>query len=166
MTIALYYSDPNLSNEVIPPASAAPGYRDFRRHLDELHAAGLLVRVDRPIDKDTELHPLVRWQYCRGIPEPRRRAFLFSDVRDGAGHEYDIRVAVGALAGNRAIYATSVGHDLAAVNDAWRRATETPRQPVEVSSGPCQEIVREGPSCWSCSATSTVFRTKYVALNV
>ncbi len=50
---------------------------DFQIHLARLEASGLLVRVDRPINKDTELHPLVRWQFQGGIPEDERRAFLF-----------------------------------------------------------------------------------------
>mgnify|MGYP001764761218 CR=1 FL=1 len=29
----------------------------------------LLVRVTRPINKDTEMHPLVRWQFRGGIEE-------------------------------------------------------------------------------------------------
>ena len=32
---------------------------------------GLLIRIDRPINKDTELHPLVRWQFLGGIPGRR-----------------------------------------------------------------------------------------------
>ena len=36
---------------------------DFQEHLARLEAAGLLLRVDRAINKDTELHPLVRWQF-------------------------------------------------------------------------------------------------------
>jgi hypothetical protein len=27
------------------------------------------VRVERAINKDTELHPLVRWQFCGGLKE-------------------------------------------------------------------------------------------------
>ena len=42
---------------------------DFQDHLAELEARGLLVRIDRPINKDTELHPLVRWQFVGGIAE-------------------------------------------------------------------------------------------------
>jgi hypothetical protein len=30
---------------------------DFQEHLKRLEAAGLLVRVDRPLNKETELHP-------------------------------------------------------------------------------------------------------------
>ena len=34
---------------------------DFQEHLRLLDARGLVTRIDRPIDKDRELHPLVRW---------------------------------------------------------------------------------------------------------
>src|ERR1700750_1896089 len=33
---------------------------DFQSHLAALEARGLLLRIDRPINKDTELHPFVR----------------------------------------------------------------------------------------------------------
>ena len=32
-----------------------------------LEAQGLLRRIDRPVNKDTELHPLVRWQFQGGL---------------------------------------------------------------------------------------------------
>ena len=41
--------------------------KDFQEHLALLEAQGLLVRIDRPIDKNTELHPLVRWQFQGGL---------------------------------------------------------------------------------------------------
>src|SRR5713226_8281062 len=71
---------------------------DFQAHLAALEARGLLVRVDRPINKDTELHPLVRWQFQGGLAEDQRRAFLFTNVVDSSGRRYDIPVAVGAIA--------------------------------------------------------------------
>ena len=51
-------------------------------------SAGLLLTIDRPIDKDAELHPLVRWQYVGGIEEHERKAFLFTNVVDGRGRKY------------------------------------------------------------------------------
>jgi hypothetical protein len=33
---------------------------DLQEHLVDLEARGLLTRIDHPVDKDTELHPLVR----------------------------------------------------------------------------------------------------------
>jgi len=56
---------------------------DFQEHLARLEADGLLVRIDRPINKDTELHPLARWQFQGGLKENQRRAFLFTNVVDG-----------------------------------------------------------------------------------
>src|SRR6202051_118854 len=83
--------------------------RDFQDHLAALEARGLLVRVDRPINKDTELHPLVRWQFQGGLEEDARRAFLFTDVVDSSGRRYDMPVAVGALAASPQIYAVGMG---------------------------------------------------------
>ena len=76
---------------------------DFQEHLARLEERGLLVRIDRPLNKDTELHPLMRWQFVGGIDEPQRKAFLFTNVVDGLGRTYDIPVVVGALAANRQI---------------------------------------------------------------
>jgi hypothetical protein len=44
-------------------------YPDLHDHLKALDEAGLLITVGRPINKDTELHPLVRWQFRGGIEE-------------------------------------------------------------------------------------------------
>src|ERR1700736_1501054 len=82
---------------------------DFQAHLAVLEKHGLLVRIDRPINKDTELHPLVRWQIQGGIPEDERRAFLFTNVVNSQGRRYDIPVVVGALAASPRIYAIGLG---------------------------------------------------------
>ena len=66
-------------------------YRDLREQLEALDRAGLLVRIDELINKDTELMPLVRWQF-RGLPEEERRAFLFTNVTDVKGRKYDIQI--------------------------------------------------------------------------
>src|SRR5215470_1752645 len=42
---------------------------DLQEHLRRLEADGLLLRIDRAIDKDSELHPLVRWQFQGGLRE-------------------------------------------------------------------------------------------------
>src|SRR4051812_46766700 len=86
-------------------ARAAGPQLDFQDHLADLEAAGLLLRVERPINKDTELNPLVRWQFVGDLPEDERRAFLFTNVVDGKGRRYDMPVAVGALAASPRIYA-------------------------------------------------------------
>jgi len=51
-------------------------YKNVREYLKTLEENGKLVRVSRAINKDTEMHPLVRLQY-RGLPEEDRKAFLF-----------------------------------------------------------------------------------------
>ena len=53
-------------------------YKDVREYLNALEAAGKLVRVKQPINKDTEMHPLVRLQY-HGLPEGQRRAFFLRE---------------------------------------------------------------------------------------
>ena len=113
-------------------------YRDFQQHLDELKARGLLQIVDRPIDKDSEMHPLVRWQFVGGIPEAERKAFLFTNVHDGRGRKFDMPVAVGAMAANREIY--SVGMDTALENIAakWDAAIANPIPPRMVTDALCQ----------------------------
>src|SRR5262249_61669782 len=82
---------------------------DLQEHLRRLEAEGLLLRVDRAIDKDSELHPLVRWQFQGGLREDERRAFLFTNVVDGSGRRYDVPVAVGALAASVQIFALGMG---------------------------------------------------------
>jgi UbiD family decarboxylase len=117
---------------------------DFQEHLAELDARGLLVRVQRPINKDTELHPLVRWQFQGGLSEDQRRAFLFTNVVDAAGGCYDMPVAVGALAASAQIYAVGMGRPVEEIEDAWMRAITHPIPPVTVASAPCQEVVIAG----------------------
>ena len=102
---------------------------DFQAHLATLEARGLLRRIDRPINKDTELHPLVRWQYQGGIPESDRVAFLFTNVIDGRGRHYDMPVAVGALAATPEIYAVGMGVDVVDIGSAWLHAMANPIAP-------------------------------------
>jgi UbiD family decarboxylase len=120
-------------------------YADLHEHIERLDKAGLLHRITEPVNKDTELHPLVRWQFRGGIPEKDRKAFLFTNVVDSAGRKYDISVAVGVLATNPEIY--RIGMNVPTVEDigpAWERAIANPIPPEIVTSAPCQEIIIEG----------------------
>jgi 4-hydroxy-3-polyprenylbenzoate decarboxylase len=126
------------------PSVVARGYPDLHEHLAALDAAGLLVRVTRPINKDTELHPLVRWQFRGGIPEPQRKAFLFEHVVDGRGHRYPMPVAVGVLAANRQIYSLGMGCPAEEIGRRWQAARQHPVPPQLVASGPVHEVVRTG----------------------
>ena len=72
-------------------------YGDLREYLDILEKNGKLVTIQRPINKDTEMHPLVRLQF-RGLPEKDRKAFLFRHVTYSTGKRYNIPVVVGCMA--------------------------------------------------------------------
>jgi 4-hydroxy-3-polyprenylbenzoate decarboxylase len=117
---------------------------DFQDHLADLEAAGLVQRIDSPINKDTELHPLVRWQFVGGVPEEKRRAFMFTNVIDAKGRKYDIPVVVGALASSPLIYAIGMGHKVEEIGEAWMAAIAHPIAPITVASAPCQEVVLTG----------------------
>jgi UbiD family decarboxylase len=117
---------------------------DFQSHLAALEARGLLLRIERAINKDTELHPLVRWQFQGGLREEERRAFLFTNAVDARGHSYDIPVAVGALAASAQIYAVGMGRPIEEIEAAWVQAIANPIAPVVVASPACQEIVIAG----------------------
>jgi len=119
-------------------------YTDLHEHLAALDRAGLLITVNRPINKDTELHPLVRWQFRGGIEERDRKAFLFNNVIDGKGRKYDIPVVVGALAASREIYRIGMGCELDQINQTWTRAANNPIPPRVVENAPCHEIVIMG----------------------
>lgn len=117
---------------------------DFQEHLADLEASGLLVRIDQPINKDTELHPLVRWQFIGGVPESERRAFLFTHVTDTRGTRYDMPVVVGAMAASPEIYALGMGRPVGEIGDAWMQAIAHPIAPVAVAAPRCQEVIVTG----------------------
>jgi 4-hydroxy-3-polyprenylbenzoate decarboxylase len=117
---------------------------DFQQHLALLEAQGLVTRIERPIDKNTELHPLVRWQFQGGLPEDQRRAFLFTNVTDGVGKRYDMPVVVGALAASPHIYSIGMGKPVEEIETAWTNAINNPIPPVRVTAPACQEVVIKG----------------------
>jgi UbiD family decarboxylase len=119
-------------------------YPDLHEHLKALDQAGLLITVERPINKDTELHPLVRWQFRGGIEERERKAFLFTNVVDSKNRKYDIPVVVGALAASREIYRIGMGCPLERINETWSRAIANPIAPNIVKEAPCHEMVFQG----------------------
>jgi UbiD family decarboxylase len=123
--------------------SRAPA--DFQEHLANLEAAGLLVRIDREVNKDTELHPLVRWQFQGGLDEDERRAFLFTNVVGADGRRFDMPVVAGALSASAQIYALGMGRAVADIGRAWTQAIANPLPPVAISGkAPCQEVVITG----------------------
>ena len=129
----------------IQSGSKSAGPRlDFQQHLADLEAAGLLIRIDRPINKDTGLIALLRWQFIGGVPEGRRRAFLCTNVADSKGRRYDMPVVVGALAASPAIYGIGMGRPVEEIGETWMRAIAHPIPPVATNDAPCQEVVVTG----------------------
>jgi UbiD family decarboxylase len=123
---------------------ATPGYADLHEHLQALEAAGLLLTIERPIDKDAELHPLVRWQFVGGIEEHERRAFLFTNVIDGRGRKYQFPVVVAAYAGNAAIYSVGMRAPVEDIEARWACAIANPIAPRLMERAACQEVVITG----------------------
>jgi UbiD family decarboxylase len=120
------------------------GYPDLHQHLETLKEKGLLQVVDRVIDKDSELHPLVRWQFVGGMEEAERKAFLFTNIVDGKGTKYSIPVVVGAIAANRAIYSVGMGAPVDRIQAKWDAAIARPIPPRIVTNAPCHDVVIQG----------------------
>ncbi|HEV8016001.1 MAG TPA: UbiD family decarboxylase [Stellaceae bacterium] len=125
-------------------SSSSRDYPDLHDHLAALKAKNLLVTIDEKIDKDAELHPLVRWQFVGGMKEEERKAFLFTNIVDGKGRKYDMPVVVGAIAANRAIYSIGMGAPVEEIEAKWQRAIAHPVEPRIVNEAPCHEVVIEG----------------------
>ena len=86
----------------------------------------------------------MRWQFVGGVPEDKRRAFVFTNVTDAKGRKYDIPVVVGALSASPEIYAIGMGRKVEEIGEAWLAAINHPIAPVAVTSAPCQEVVITG----------------------
>ncbi len=132
-----------MSTVLETPQVKLAGSGELRAHLQELERQGKLVRISRAINKDTEMHPLVRWQF-RGLPESERKAFLFENVVDSRGREYAFPVVVGALAASEDVYSAALGCPGAEVPARWREAMAEPLPPVPVDAAPAQEVVHSG----------------------
>jgi len=117
--------------------------KDLREHIRILETSDKLIRIKRAINKDTELMPLVRWQF-RGLPAEERKAFLFEKVVDSQGKHYRFPVLVGAHAASREIYALSMRCEPDQIMEKWGEALSHPISPVIVKEGPVHEMVYTG----------------------
>jgi len=136
-------ADP-LSRYARKPGEPPRRYPDLHDHIRGLAREGLLVVVDEPINKDTEMHPLVRWQFRGGIEEKDRKAFLFTQPVDSKGRTYDSAVLVAGLAASRDVYRVGMGMPLDKIGPAWIRALANPVKPRLVKNAPCHDIVIRG----------------------
>ncbi len=121
----------------------AKPYHDLREMIATLEENGKLLRITREINKDTELHPLVRWQF-RGLKEEDRKAFLFENVTDSKNRKYHSPVLVGGLAGSAAIYCLGLKCQPEEVADRWLYAMEHALEPEIVGHGPVMEEIHKG----------------------
>ena len=122
-------------------------FRDLRDFIAQLEQTGNLHRITDRIEKNSELMPLVRWQY-QGLLDDQRKAFLFDNVTDPEGKSYDCRVAVGVLGASRAIYKLALGlnekSEAGEVAERWNQALSHPIKPRSVKSGPVKEVILKG----------------------
>src|SRR5581483_9709039 len=125
-------------------SDAARPYPDLHEHLAALDQRGLLRKVDVPIDKDAEMHPLVRWEFVGGVAEADRKAFLFTNITDGLGRKYKMPVVVGAVAANAEIYSVGMQAPLSEIQAKWDSAIANPIAPRLVNEAVCHEVVIEG----------------------
>jgi UbiD family decarboxylase len=121
------------------------GHRGLREALAALEAKGLLHRVDRRLSKDSEVMPLVRWQY-RGLPEEQRRAFLFTNLTDGRNRSYEADLTVASLGASRPVYACALDCAVEEVRDRWIHAQTDPVAPVLAAAkgAPVKEEIHTG----------------------
>ena len=121
-------------------------YNNLPEHIEALRQAGLLMEVDREINKDTEMHPLVRWQYRGGMTEAERKAWLFTNVVDSKGRRFDMPVLLCGLAGSPAIYEVGMGCPLEEIPQKWNEAIKLPLpgNVIAPEDAPCREIIFEG----------------------
>src|SRR3954469_1246640 len=125
-------------------SDASRPYPDLHAHLEALKAQGLLLTIDEPIDKDAELHALLRWQFVGGIEEAHRKAFLCTNIVNAHGRKYSMPVVVGAIAANRAIYSIGMGVPVEKIQAKWDQAIAHPVPSRVVENAPCHEVVLQG----------------------
>ena len=128
-----------------------PNLQDLRTHLDNLQKHDKLTRVTIPINKDTELMPLVRWQF-RGLRQDQRKGFLFENVTNAKGQHLNGSVAVSIYAGSPEIYAIGMNCEVKDIRKRWQAAQAAPLKPKVVDYGTVQDEVHMGENLWSTAA--------------
>jgi 4-hydroxy-3-polyprenylbenzoate decarboxylase len=119
-------------------------YEDFRAYLEELDKRGKLRRWRRPVNKDTELMPLMRLQY-RGIADEKRQAFLFENVLDSRNRKHVVKVATGVYGSSREIISLGLACDEPLeIYEKWRHALAKPIEPRRVSQAAVHEEIYTG----------------------
>jgi len=121
-------------------------YRDVREYLEELDRRGLLRRVSRTTNKDTEVLPLVRWQF-RGLEPEQRTGWLFENLTDSRQRSFDAQMAVAIVGASPQVYAAAMGVDSPdEIAAKWLECLENPIPPVTVAAAdaPIKENIITG----------------------
>lgn len=127
-------------------SSATGKYRDVREYLEELDRRGLLRRVSRSINKDTQVMPLVRWQF-RGLEPEQRTGWLFENITDSRQRSFDAQMAVAIVGASPQVYAAAMGVDSPdEIAAKWLECLENPIPPVTVAAAdaPIKENIITG----------------------
>lgn len=116
----------------------------LRENLEALEDAGHLRRVSKPINKDSEMMPLVRCQF-RGLSEEQRTGWLFEHPTDDRNRDFDIPAAVSVVGASREMYRFNLGCETDAETvEKWNAALDNPIEPVERSDARIKDVILEG----------------------
>jgi 4-hydroxy-3-polyprenylbenzoate decarboxylase len=118
-------------------------FQNLREHIENLDEAGLLYRIKSRVCKDTELMPVVRWQY-RGLVERDRKAFIFDSVVGTKGEKYEIPVGVSLIGASRDVYAKGMMCKPEEILEKWTQALLKPIEPQIVENGEIHDTVMIG----------------------
>jgi 4-hydroxy-3-polyprenylbenzoate decarboxylase len=117
-------------------------YRDLRDFLGDLEKRGMVFRWPWPVNKDTELLPLHLLQF-RGLPEEKRKVFLFENVTDAHGRSYKAKVATGIYGLSSQVFALGMNcKEPGELSNRWHQGVTRRIEPRVVKAGSVQEVVR------------------------
>jgi 2,5-furandicarboxylate decarboxylase 1 len=110
----------------------------LRTLIDVLEQKQRVRRIAKTVDRAWEPACIAKWIF-QALPDEERFGVIFESVK---GSKF--RFATGLLGSSRAAYATALGVEPDEINEKWVDALLHPRDPVEVSHGPSQEVVETG----------------------
>ena len=115
-------------------------YKSLREYLQALDKVGKLVTIKSPMNKDTQLAPLLYLQE-RGLPPEQHKVF-FTNVFDSRGNKYNIPVVYVALRTGFGDIGLQCRPD--ELNEKVVQAHRRPIKPRLVEQGPVQDVVYMG----------------------
>ncbi len=114
--------------------SASHPFLDLRSFLSFLEGTSRLRRVTKCVDKDWELACIARWA-LECTSERDSYAILFENVKN---HSAPVVVN---LFSTPEMYASALGISADDILERWANALEKPLSPIQVNSGPAQDVV-------------------------